>query len=185
MASRKKPRPRKRARPAVKQPRNSHGEDRAQHLRDHQWPPGQSGNPQGRPKGRTLTERIRQAIERPVVRDGKPILDAEGQALTYADLIVQRVIRDAAGGQAWAWQEIGDRLDPKAKRVEFTEEITEAVPIAGELQEIPSADLDAVVEILAEAGALPGVRGQARSDGDARGAAGRGGPRRGRPKKAR
>lgn len=43
---------------AVKQQKNS-----AKHLQAYQWKKGQSGNPNGRPKGKTLKEWVRERIE--------------------------------------------------------------------------------------------------------------------------
>ena len=38
---------------------NSQGRNKADHLKPYRWAPGQSGNPNGRPKGTSLTDCIR------------------------------------------------------------------------------------------------------------------------------
>lgn len=61
------------------------------------WKPGESGNPKGRPKGRSITDRLRQIVEQD---DGK-VADALAKAATKA----------ALKGDFRFWQEILNRLE--------------------------------------------------------------------------
>lgn len=65
--------------------------------------PGRSGNPRGRPPGRTLTTRLRAKLDQ---------VDAEtGQ--TFAELVVDALIWAAIGGDFQACRLILDRVDGK------------------------------------------------------------------------
>lgn len=61
-----------------------------------QFKPGQSGNPNGRPVGKTLTERVRDALESNPDR---------------AEAIVQAGIRAAEEGDFQFWKYLFDRLE--------------------------------------------------------------------------
>ena len=78
---------------------------------EHQWQPGQSGNPGGRPKGRTLTARLRELLQAQATdRFGKPI---EGK--TWLDVVAEALIREAASGEVKAVKELVDRTEGKAR----------------------------------------------------------------------
>lgn len=66
-----------------------------------QWQKGQSGNPNGRPKGKTLSESYRQALLKPV---------PDGSGLTYADSIALALVRRAARGDARAAKALADPM---------------------------------------------------------------------------
>ena len=87
-----------------KQPRNT----RAAHLEPYRWKAGQSGNPKGRPKKRTLTERLHEELDREFK-----------SGTTNWEEIVRVVVREAIKGKPWAFTEIFDRLDPKRKKLEM------------------------------------------------------------------
>ena len=79
--------------PAGKQRKNN-GQD---NITPHQFKPGQSGNPSGRPKGASLTAKLRKALN---ANDGK-----------LADLVVRRLIVEAGKGKFNHVKEIFDRID--------------------------------------------------------------------------
>jgi len=56
------------------------------------WPSGVSGNPGGRPKGRSLMARLRELLERDTI-DGKPIADGKQVADLVAEVIVVRALK--------------------------------------------------------------------------------------------
>jgi hypothetical protein len=73
--------------------------------------PGESGNPAGRPKHRTLSEAIRDKLKQ------ETGLETDE---TWADLIAERLVRVAAGmsleNSTNAAKEIGDRTEGKARQ---------------------------------------------------------------------
>ncbi len=72
---------------------------KADHLTEHRFKPGQSGNPKGRPKGTTLTDRLRK------------LLDAnEGEG---AQAFVQTAYDYAMKGDFRFWNAILERIDGK------------------------------------------------------------------------
>jgi len=80
---------------------------------DSRWKKGQSGNPGGRPKGSVnLTNRLRAALSR---NDGQ-----------LADLVVKKLIHEAAKGKFNHLHEIFDRIDGKVtQRIEIEATIEE------------------------------------------------------------
>lgn len=106
------------------------------------WKPGQSGNPKGRPKRKTLTERMLEELDKPVRdKQGKPVKDDDGNVLTKYDLLVQKRVDDAIRTGA-LFVEVGDRIDPKPKRVELRVDPRDP-------DEDPEADDRTIREILA------------------------------------
>lgn len=69
-------------------------------LRDHVFRPGQSGNPKGRPRGNTITERLRKVVEQ----------DDDGR---IADELVKAATEAAKAGDFRFWNAIVERLDGK------------------------------------------------------------------------
>jgi Family of unknown function (DUF5681) len=61
--------------------------------KEHQWKPGFCPNPGGRPKGRSITSRLRDLLDKSEI-DGKPIKDGK----QVADLVVDIIIRKAIDG---------------------------------------------------------------------------------------
>lgn len=72
------------------------------------WEPGQSGNPNGRPKGKVKP--WRDALERAVQ---KMVETPEGKR-PRLELIAEACVTEAEKGEAAAYTEIGNRLDGKA-----------------------------------------------------------------------
>ena len=70
--------------------------------------PGVSGNPGGRPKGRSITARLREALEsnrlgNNNIKEGKTVLD----------LVVEAILTEAAAGNARIIKELLDRIEGK------------------------------------------------------------------------
>ena len=84
----------------------------AEDGKSHRWKKGQSGNPSGRPKSKTLSNAYRNKLEEPVPND------PEGR--TWAELIAEAQVRDAVRGNVQAAREIADRTEGKARQaIEF------------------------------------------------------------------
>jgi hypothetical protein len=80
--------------------------------KSHQWKKGQSGNPSGRPKSKTLSNAYRNKLEEVVPND------PEGR--TWAELIAEAQVRDAVRGNVQAAREIADRTEGRARQsIEF------------------------------------------------------------------
>jgi len=71
----------------------------ADRIRPYQWKPGQSGNPNGRPKGESLTAKLRR------------VLETEHNGRAIADLIAERIVKEALSGKFPFAKELLDRLD--------------------------------------------------------------------------
>ena len=69
---------------------------------EHRFQPGRSGNPSGRPKGQSLTARLRRIIDREA-KDGKD----------YGDLVMEVLVKAALKGDMKAMGYILDRVDGK------------------------------------------------------------------------
>ena len=78
----------------------------------HQFQPGQSGNPGGRPKGQSITARIRALLEQSIDLDGKPL---EG-GRTLGDLLAEVVLANALSGDVKAAKDLLDRLDGRSRQ---------------------------------------------------------------------
>lgn len=84
----------------------------AEEGKPHRWKKGQSGNPSGRPKSKTLSAAYRNKLEEPVPND------PEGR--TWAELIAEAQVRDAVRGNVQAAREIADRTEGRARQaIEF------------------------------------------------------------------
>jgi hypothetical protein len=68
---------------------------------EHQFKPGHSGNPKGRPPGKSLTARLRK------------ILDREVSGRKIADLLMEEMAKSALKGDFRFMQEIFNRIDGK------------------------------------------------------------------------
>jgi Family of unknown function (DUF5681) len=107
---------------------NSNSTTRFQKGNKHAWKKGQSGNPKGRPKSRTLSEAYQRLLE-----------DADGNGTTLADEIAQNICRIAKGpsGSALAAaKEIADRSEGKI------------LPISAAENQIDSDLLEAAMRIM-------------------------------------
>jgi hypothetical protein len=70
--------------------------------------PGQSGNPQGRPKSITLSEAYRKQLA--MVDESDP------QKRSFAEVLAETMIKRAKTGDVPALKEIADRVEGKAKQ---------------------------------------------------------------------
>jgi hypothetical protein len=77
------------------------------HLRQYQWKPGQSGNPNGRPKGQSVTSLLRE------------LLGQEHNKKKLAALLAERLLKDALQGKLGHIKEVLDRTEGRvADRVQ-------------------------------------------------------------------
>jgi len=84
----------------------------AQYGKSHRWKKGQSGNPSGRPKSKTLSDAYRSKLEERVPNDP--------ESRTWAELIAEAQVRDAVRGNVQAAREIADRTEGRARQaIEF------------------------------------------------------------------
>lgn len=84
-------------------------------LAEHQWKPGESGNPKGRPKKDSITKAIQTLMDEGI--DGQPLYDA------IARVAVQKALR----GDRHFWQFVIERCDGK---------IADALQQSGEVEVI-------------------------------------------------
>lgn len=87
---------------------------------DTRFKPGQSGNPGGRPKGRSLTSILRELLDRNEIRGFQL---KEGQ--TVADALVEAMVAEAIKGNAAVIKLLYDRIDGKAGEVKPTRTLDE------------------------------------------------------------
>src|SRR5262249_27720519 len=71
------------------------------------WKPGQSGNPAGRPKARTLSEELRAKLQ-----EQYPGRDD----VTYGQMLTHKLIEIAIAGDRGAIKECFDRVDGKSRQ---------------------------------------------------------------------
>jgi hypothetical protein len=81
--------------------------------REHQWKPGQSGNPGGRPKGLSITAALRTLLEK------------EHNGKTLAEILADRWMKDALEGKFPHLKELLDRTEG---RPEERHEVTLPAP---------------------------------------------------------
>jgi hypothetical protein len=79
---------------------------------DTQFKPGVSGNPGGRPKGRSIVARIRELLDRTTDLQGMPL---EG-GRTLGDLLAEQVLRNALEGDVKAAKDLLDRLEGRSRQ---------------------------------------------------------------------
>lgn len=81
---------------------------------EHRWRPGQSGNPGGRPKGQSITARLRELLDAPALdTEGNPI-----EGMTLGDQIAEALALAAAAGDIKAIKEFLDRTEGRTIAVD-------------------------------------------------------------------
>ena len=86
---------------------------RAEHLKGHQWAKGKSGNPGGRPKGKSVTAALRALAE------------SEHNGKSVVELLAERLMREALSGKFPFAKEVLERLDGKVADTHKVEASTE------------------------------------------------------------
>lgn len=80
---------------------------------EHQFKPGQSGNPKGRPVGaRGLSTILREMLEEEIDVN----IDGTKQRKQFGDVIIRKLLKKANDGDIRAITEIFDRVEGKAKQ---------------------------------------------------------------------
>ena len=74
---------------------------------DNQWKPGQSGNPGGKPKGESITAKLRKVLDQPYTPDGKTVADH------IVDTIVNEILKGKNGFNTPLLKELLDRVEGK------------------------------------------------------------------------
>lgn len=101
--------PREELPPVSEAPRDERGQFSGPNANS--FRPGQSGNPLGRPKCKTLSEAIREQLALEV---------GDGTGITWAELVAERLVKVAAGmsieNSTNAAKEIADRTEGKARQ---------------------------------------------------------------------
>lgn len=126
-------------------PRGRGNPNGAAHLKEHQFKPGQSGNPTGRPKATILSSAYRNVLQRQAPADLTRAVapNYEGDA-TFAELIAEASIRGAikaaVKGDPRAAKELADRTEGKARQ---TVEIARPDPTG--VTRLSDAELEAIL----------------------------------------
>ena len=85
---------------------------RTDQLAPFRWQPGQSGNPSGRPRSRSLTVLLREVLEATEING--VLLKPEG--MTVGRALVESIVGHAINGDATLAKEILTRIEGKAQR---------------------------------------------------------------------
>jgi hypothetical protein len=99
-----------------------------ENLREHTWKPGQSGNPNGRPKAMPITDAYRKWGSKPALEVNPRMVEAlrskgfeVDDDATFADVAALAQWVEASKGKTPAISEIADRMEGKAiQRIEHT-----------------------------------------------------------------
>jgi hypothetical protein len=122
---------------AEEQAENSEGrQDRAAHLEAYRWQPGQSGNPQGRPRGRTFEEAVR-AVLAEEIEPGVTKLDRLAE--TFVDKLLAGHMDAIRLFLRRDWPEVKqvELQAPSSKKVLSWVDIMRADEVINELEEGP------------------------------------------------
>jgi Family of unknown function (DUF5681) len=102
-----------------------------ENLVPHQFKPGESGNPGGRPKKLPITDYILYQLEKPVPASMKAKLpptftEVYGDNATFGEMLAFRLVADAANGNMKAIATVLDRAEGK---------VTQKMALSGEASE--------------------------------------------------
>ena len=94
---------------------------KVENLIPHQFKPGESGNPAGRPKRLPVTDFITEQLEKPIpatMRAQLPALFTEvyGENATFGQMLAYKVIAQAAKGDIQAMNTVLDRVEGKVRQ---------------------------------------------------------------------
>src|SRR4051812_31183344 len=107
----------------------------ADHLKPHRWKKGESGNPGGRPKGRSVGAALRE------------LADTEHNGRALVDLLAERMMREALAGKFPFAKEVLERLDGKVTETHRVRGLPEKVvflcPPPEVVERLGPADLSA------------------------------------------
>jgi len=161
--------------PIPREPRRGTGRrGSADHLKRYRWRPGQSGNPRGRPKRKTFAEVFYAVLQEKLTakqrREFEKKYGGKLENLTSAtkmEVLARVIIDNALRANLDAFREIGDRLDPKRKRVEITGRDGEPVTSAQITSEMSPEDAARIYHDMAadESARLDGDGGEGDGDG--------------------
>lgn len=79
----------------------------------HWFKKGQSGNPAGRPKGKSLTHTLREMLEKEINLNNHPITGEVNVRLTMKEVIILAMMKKALRGDMEAIKTILERIDGK------------------------------------------------------------------------
>lgn len=104
-------------------------------LDPHRWQKGQSGNPAGRPRRKSITEIVNELLDKPIASDSE---------VTQRELLCEKLIEMANNGHKTAISELLARLDPATKKAEIsvTESVRDSNAILDRLREVVKIDSD-------------------------------------------
>jgi hypothetical protein len=90
-------------------------------LVPHQFKPGESGNPGGRPKKRPITDYIIEQLEKPIpaaMKEKLPSLftDVCGEDATFGQMLAFKLVTKAAKGDMKAMNAVLDRAEGKVRQ---------------------------------------------------------------------
>lgn len=121
-----------------KQPANSQ-RNPADHLVEHRFQPGQSGNPGGRPKGRSIAAILRELLDQTEL-GGQKIPDGK----RAADMLGEALLKHALKGDIRHIQEVLNRTEGKVPD-RMIADVTSREPIRF-VEVVPPADNETAIE---------------------------------------
>jgi hypothetical protein len=98
-----------------------------ENLKGHEFEPGQSGNPTGRPRGtRNLSTILRRFLEEPV----EVLIDNVKTKKPFQEVIVRNLLKNAAAGDTKAINTVWDRVEGKAPQ--YIDVTTDGEPLTAQ-----------------------------------------------------
>jgi len=129
---------------------------------EHRWKPGQSGNPRGVPKGKTVTSVTHKLLHTKALAAGGVFVEmAEKMGLspkkaTVLDLFARRAVLNAMGGNGTALAQILDRLEGKpAQEIVVDGRITAIRQYLAEMDALTCPPPPVTIDVTPQPPALP------------------------------